>query len=436
MGDKTVIRIDQAAEHVDQEVTVQGWVNNRTDKGRLQFIQVRDGSGVLQAVAFKKAMSEESFEIASGLNQESAVRVTGTLKADDRAPGGYELGLDDIELVSQAEPEYPIQPKEHGTAFLMENRHLWIRSQRQAAILRIRATIIKAIRDWLDDDGFICVDTPILTPASCEGTSTLFATDYFGEEAYLSQSGQLYNEATAAALGKVYCFGPTFRAEKSKTRRHLTEFWMCEPEIAFASLEDVMDIEERFVSYIVQTVLKKHRDELVNVLERDVTSLERVEAPFPRISYDEAVEQLKADEFPDFEWGADLGSPHETYLAEEFDRPVFVYHYPTAGKAFYMEEVEGRPEICRSVDLLAPEGYGEMIGGGQRTTSTELLERRIKEHELPRDQYQWYVDLRRFGSVPHSGFGLGLERTVAWICGLNHVRETIAFPRMLEKIYP
>ncbi len=436
MGETKIIRIDQAAEHVDQDVTVQGWVHNRTDKGRLQFIQVRDGTGVMQAVAFKNALSPEAFEVAGGLNMESAVRATGTLRADERAPGGFELGLNELELVSQADPEYPIQAKEHGTGFLMENRHLWIRAPRQTTILRIRATIIKAIRDWLDADGFVCVDTPILTPASCEGTSTLFATDYFGQEAFLSQSGQLYNEATAAALGKVYCFGPTFRAEKSKTRRHLTEFWMCEPEIAFATLEDVMGIEERFVASIVKTVLAKHRDELVDVLERDVSRLESIETPFPRISYDEAVERLQEGGFTDFEWGSDLGAPHETFLAESFDRPVFVYHFPTAIKAFYMETVEGRPEVCESVDLLAPEGYGEMIGGGQRATSVELLEQRIAEHELPRDEYEWYLDLRRFGSVPHSGFGIGLERTVAWICGLSHVRETIAFPRMLEKIYP
>jgi asparaginyl-tRNA synthetase len=436
MTEAPVVRIGAVSEHVDTRVTIQGWVYNRTDKGRLQFLMLRDGSGLIQAVAFKKAMPEEQFAAAALVNQESAVRVTGTLKADDRAPGGFELGLDGFELISQADPEYPIQPKEHGTGFLMGQRHLWIRTPRQAAILRIRATVVKAIRDWLDDHDFILVDTPILTPSSCEGTSTLFETDYFGEPAFLTQSGQLYNEATAAALGRVYCFGPTFRAEKSKTRRHLTEFWMVEPEIAFANLEDVMEIEEQFVSYVVQTTLAKHRDLLVEVLERDVTRLEAIQAPFPRISYDEAVERLQEGDFPDFPWGEDFGAPHETYLAEQFDRPVFVYHYPTAAKAFYMEEVEGRPEVCRSVDMLAPEGYGEIIGGGQRATSPELLEQRFEEHGLSRADYEWYLDLRRFGSVPHAGFGLGVERTVGWICGLDHVRETIAFPRLLEKIYP
>ena len=431
-----VVRIGDVFAHVDQRVTIQGWVYHRTDKGRLQFLMLRDGSGLIQAVAFKKALPEDQFAEAAACNQESAVRVTGEIKADDRAPGGFEMGLDGFELVSQAAPDYPIQPKEHGTGFLMQQRHLWIRTPRQAAILRIRATVIKAIRDWLDDHDFVLVDTPILTPSSCEGTSTLFETEYFGEPAYLTQSGQLYNEATAAALGRVYCFGPTFRAEKSKTRRHLTEFWMVEPEIAFADLEDVMEIEEQFVAYVVQTTLAKHRELLVEVLERDISRLEAIQAPFPRISYDEAVERLQEGDYPDFPWGEDFGAPHETFLAEQFDRPVFVYHYPTAAKAFYMEEVEGRPEVCRSVDMLAPEGYGEIIGGGQRATSVELMERRVEEHDLPREDYEWYLDLRRFGSVPHSGFGLGVERTVAWICGLDHVRETIAFPRLLEKIYP
>jgi len=435
MDHAPTIRIKDAADHAGRRVTIQGWVQNRTDKGRLQFVQLRDGSGTIQAVAFEKALTPEVFGAVTSLTQESAVHVTGELRAEPRAPGGFELALDGLEVVSLAEPDYPIQPKEHGTGFLMENRHLWIRSPRQATILRIRATIIKALRDWLDDHGFVGVDTPILTPSACEGTSTLFTTDYFGAPAFLAQSGQLYNEATAAALGRVYCFGPTFRAEKSKTRRHLTEFWMLEPEIAYATLEDVMDIEEQLVVHVAQTVLARHRDELVTVLERDVTRLDAIAAPFPRISYDEAVERI-ASEFPDFAWGGDFGAPHETFLAEQFDRPVFVYHYPTAVKAFYMEEVAGRPEVCRSVDLLAPEGYGEIIGGGQRATSVALLERRIEEHGLARADYEWYLDLRRYGSVPHSGFGLGVERTVAWLCGLGHVRETIAFPRMLETIYP
>ncbi len=430
------IRIDQAAEYEGQEVCVQGWVYNRTDKGRLQFIMLRDGSGMMQAVGFQKDLNEETFESLASLTQESAIRLQGQLRADSRAPGGFELGITGMELVSLAHPDYPIQPKEHGTGFLMEQRHLWLRTPRQAAILRIRATVIKAIRDWLDGEGFVNVDTPILTPSSCEGTSTLFATDYFGEPAYLSQSGQLYNEATIAALGKTYCFGPTFRAEKSKTRRHLTEFWMVEPEMAFAELEDVMAVEERFVEAIVQAVLAEHRELLEEVLERDLAPLERVRAPFPRLHYDEAVERLQQGGFPDFPWGEDFGAPHETYLAEQFDRPVFVHHYPTAAKAFYMETDPDRPEVCLSVDLLAPEGYGEIIGGGQRATSVELLEQRFEEHELNRADYEWYLDLRRYGSVPHAGFGLGVERTVAWVCGLGHLRETIAFPRMLEKMYP
>ncbi|MFN8422095.1 MAG: asparagine--tRNA ligase [Anaerolineae bacterium] len=428
--------IADAGAHVDQNVIVHGWVHNRTDKGRLQFIALRDGTGVMQCVAFEKDLDGAAFEAVRTLTQESAVRLTGALRADARAPGGLELGIRAVEVVSLADPDYPIQPKEHGTGFLMERRHLWIRSPRQVAILRIRATIIRAIRGWLDGEGFVGVDTPILTPSACEGTSTLFSTDYFGQPAFLSQSGQLYNEATVAALGKVYCFGPTFRAEKSKTRRHLTEFWMVEPEIAFAELEDIMDIEERFVSHIVQTVLAEHRAVLTDVLERDVAALERIQAPFPRLSYDDAVARLQDGPFPEFPWGEDFGAPHETYLAEQYDRPVFVYHYPSAAKAFYMETVPGRPEVCRSVDLLAPEGYGEIIGGGQRATSVALLEQRIAEHGLNQADYEWYLDLRRYGSVPHSGFGLGVERTVAWICNLGHVRETAAFPRMIETIYP
>lgn len=431
-----LIRIRDAAAYDGRVVRLQGWVHNRTDKGKLQFIQLRDGTGLLQAVAFMRDLPAEEFAAAAELTQESAVSLEGVLRADPRAPGGFELGLSRLVVVSLAEPNYPIQPKEHGTGFLMEQRHLWIRSPRQAAILRIRATIIKAVRDWLDGHGFVGVDTPILTPAACEGTSTLFATDYFGETAFLSQSGQLYNEATIAALGRTYCFGPTFRAEKSKTRRHLTEFWMVEPEMAFARLEDVMDVEEQFVSSIVHTVLERHEAELTGLLERDVSRLTAVRAPFPRLSYDEAVALLRAGDFPDFPWGEDFGAPHETFLAERFDRPVFVYHYPSAAKAFYMAEVEGRPDLSRSVDLLAPEGYGEIIGGGERSTDLALLKRRIQEHGLRQEDYEWYLDLRRFGAVPHAGFGLGIERTVAWICGLSHVRETIAFPRMLEKMYP
>lgn len=435
-SDAPLVRIQEIGLHADALVRIQGWVHNRTDKGKLQFLQLRDGSGLIQAVAFQKDLPEADFAIAGSLTQESSVEALGLVRADSRAPGGFELSLQGLHLVHLAESGYPIQPKEHGTGFLMEQRHLWIRSPRQAAILRIRATVIKAIRDWLDSHDFVCVDTPILTPAACEGTSTLFATDYFGEPAFLSQSGQLYNEATIAALGKTYCFGPTFRAEKSKTRRHLTEFWMVEPEMAFARLEDVMAVEEAFVSTIVARVLEQHGETLSSVLERDLAPLQRIAPPFPRLSYDEAVELLRAGDFPDFPWGEDLGAPHETYLASRFDRPVFVYHYPSAAKAFYMAEVEGRPELSRSVDLLAPEGYGEIIGGGERSTDLALLERRLVEHGLNPADYAWYLDLRRFGAVPHAGFGLGLERTVSWICGLGHLRETIAFPRMLEKMYP
>ena len=428
------VYVENIAEHIGQEVAIKGWVFNRTDKGRLQFILVRDGTGVIQAVVFKKNVSPEAFKSARSLTQESSLVITGTVRADERAPGGYELDVTDVEVVQIAD-EYPITPKEHGVAFLMEHRHLWVRSRRQHAILRVRATVVKAIRDWLDDNGYLCMDTPILTPAAVEGTTTLFGVDYFGEPAYLAQSGQLYNEANIMAFGKVYCFGPTFRAEKSKTRRHLTEFWMVEPEIAYATLEDLMVIGEEFTSYIVQTALEQRATEL-EVLERDTTRLEKIVPPFPRISYDDAVEILHANGFPEFEWGDDFGAPHETLVSEQFDKPVYVYHYPTQCKAFYMEEVPGRPEVSRSADLLAPEGYGEVIGGGQRTASLELLERRIKEHNLPRENYEWYLDLRRYGTVPHSGFGLGIERTVAWICGIEHIRETISFPRMLERMYP
>ncbi|MFN8485257.1 MAG: asparagine--tRNA ligase [Anaerolineae bacterium] len=428
------VRISDIGPSLGQTITLKGWVYNRTDKGRLQFIQLRDGSGSIQAVAFKKNMPEAAFEAARHVTQESSVIATGSVREDPRSPSGYELDLSDFEIVQMAQ-DYPITPKEHGTGFLMANRHLWLRSSRQHAIIRIRATIISAIRNWLDDHGFILVDTPILTPAAVEGTTTLFETDYFGTPAYLTQSGQLYNEANIMAFGKVYCFGPTFRAEKSKTRRHLTEFWMVEPEMAFATLEDYLDVAEGMVSYVAQQVLEKNRIEL-QTIERDVSKLEAIVAPFPRLSYDDAVDFLQNNGFPDFPWGEDFGAPHETAISEQYDRPVFVYHYPTQVKAFYMEPVEGRPEVCRSADLLAPEGYGEIIGGGQRMTSLELLEQRLEEHRLPREAYEWYLDLRKYGSVPHSGFGLGIERTVAWLCGLEHVRETIPYPRMLEKIYP
>ncbi len=427
------VYVKDIAAYQGQHVTIKGWLYNSTDKGKLQFLLVRDGTGVVQCVVSQADVSASVFADAQRLTQESSVIVTGKVRADKRAPGGYELLVNGIEVV-QLTQDYPITPKEHGIAFLMSQRHLWIRSSQQYAILRIRAEVVKAIRDWLDSHGFVNIDTPILTPSSCEDTTTLFATDYFGEQAYLTQSGQLYNEATIGAFGRVYCFGPTFRAEKSKTRRHLTEFWMVEPEMAYVDLEGCMEVEEQFVSYIVQTVLQNRAAEL-EALGRDTARLEKVVPPFPRITYDEAV-QLLNKQGQEFAWGGDFGAPHETVLGESFEKPVFVHHYPTAVKAFYMEEDPERAEVCLSVDLLAAEGYGEIIGGGQRTASYDLLERRIQQHHLPREAYEWYLDLRRFGSVPHSGFGLGVERTVTWLCGIHHIRETIAFPRLLERIYP
>jgi asparaginyl-tRNA synthetase len=443
----SLIQIRDIAKHVGEEVTVRGWVYNRTDKGKLQFIQVRDGSGIVQAVAFKKDLPPEEFEIAAKLTQESSLIVTGEVRADQRAPGipgGFEIGIQSLKLVQMAE-DYPITPKEHGVEFLMDNRHLWVRSSRQWAILRIRATIVHAMRNWLDDQGYLLVDTPIIVPNAGEDTTSLFQIDYFGEPAFLAQTGQLYSEANIGAFGKVYCFGPTFRAEKSKTRRHLMEFWMLEPEMAFFTLEDMMDMEEQFITHVVQTVLEKHKAEL-EILERDTSKLETVSPPFARISYDHAVSRLQklAKETPDpeqkallhMEWGTDFGSPHETAIGEMFDKPVFVYHFPSAFKAFYMQPVEGRPEVCRSVDLLAPEGYGEVTGGSERISDAALIEERVSKLGLPREAYTWYLQLRRYGSVPHAGFGLGLERTVAWICGLQHIRETIPYARMLNRKYP
>ncbi|RPI48892.1 MAG: asparagine--tRNA ligase [Chloroflexi bacterium] len=444
------VAIERIAEHVGQEVTIKGWLYAKTGKGKLQFLQVRDGTGILQCVVFRKEVSLECFEAARDVTQESSLIVTGLVRADDRAPGvpgGFEMGITNLQVVQLVTEEYPIAPKEHGVVFLMQNRHLWLRSSRQWATLRVRATIIKAVRDWLDGNGFILMDTPILTPAACEGTTTLFETDYHGTPAYLSQSGQLYNEATIMAFGRVYSFGPTFRAEKSKTRRHIQEFWMVEPEMAYVDLWGNMEVQEQFVSHIVQAVLRERRPEL-ELLGRDVSRLEGIEPPFPRIHYDQAVAMINeaaeagktiapGDEpVTAITWGDDFGSPHETYVAAQFDRPVFVHHYPTEAKAFYMAQDPERPEVCRSADLLAPEGYGEIIGGGERSSDLAYLERQIERHELPREAYEWYLDLRRFGSVPHSGFGLGIERTVMWICGLQHIRETIAFPRLLGRMYP
>lgn len=442
------ILIKDISQYDGQEITLRGWVYDRTGKGKLEFIKLRDGSGIAQCVVFKNDVPEDQFELARKLTQESSISITGVVRKDDRAPGypgGYEVGVKSVSLIQMAQ-DYPITPKDHGVEFLMDNRHLWLRSSRQWAILRIRATIIRSMRNWLDDNGYLLVDTPIITPSAGEDTTSLFEIDYHGEPAFLAQTGQLYNEANMMAFGKVYCFGPTFRAEKSKTRRHLAEFWMLEPEIAFCSLEELMDVEENMVRYVVSQVLEKHRGELA-ILERDTTKLENVTSKFARISYDEAIQRLQdlqaslphGDEQKDLlkiTWGEDFGSPHETALTQMFDTPVFVYHYPTAVKAFYMQPVEGRPEVCRSVDLLAPEGYGEIIGGSERIYDHDLLEKRIADHKLPPENYTWYMDLRKFGSIPHAGFGLGIERTVAWLCGLPHIRETIPYARMLSRKTP
>lgn len=445
----TDIRVEQIAKYVDQEIKLQGWVYNRTRKGKLVFLLVRDGYGFVQCVAFEDDLPADLFEKIVRLTQESSVEITGTVRADDRAPGvpgGYEIGVTDLEVIQLADEEYPMALKEHGVDFALENRHLWLRMPSQWAILRVRATVISAIREWLDTHGYINMDTPIITPAAAEGTTTLFETPYFDEGvAYLAQTGQLYNEANIFAFQKVYCFGPTFRAEKSKTRRHLTEFWMVEPEIAFCDLDQLMDIEEQFVTHILKRTLETRAPELAS-LERDTSTLEQIEPPFPRVSYDKAVELLaeiqSEREDPEerkllaFEWGSDFGAPHETALTEHFEKPVFVYGFPTEVKAFYMEPWPNRPELSKSVDLLAPEGYGEIIGGSERISDSDLLLQRIREHDLPEQAYQWYLELRRFGSVPHSGFGMGVERTVSWICGIHHIRETIPFPRTINRVYP
>jgi asparaginyl-tRNA synthetase len=430
----TTTRIQDIAQAEGQTVTLQGWLHNRRSSGKIHFLTVRDGSGFIQAVMSKAAVGDETFLKADHLGQESSISVTGLVRADKRAPGGYELDVSAFDVISPA-TDYPITPKEHGVDFLMDRRHLWIRAPRQQAILRVRHEVINACRDFFNDRGFVLCDTPIFTPSACEGTTTLFPVQYFEDTtAYLTQSGQLYNEANAMALGKVYAFGPTFRAEKSKTRRHLTEFWMVEPEMAYATLDDTMDLAEALVVSVVSRVLDKRAAEL-KVLERDTSKLETVKSPFPRISYDDAVERLKAKGQP-FEWGGDLGGTDETVLSSEFDRPVCVHRYPAAVKAFYMKPDPERPELALGVDVLAPEGYGEIIGGGQRLDDYELLLQRIKDHNLPQEAFDWYLDLRRYGSVPHSGFGMGIERVVSWICGLEHVRETIPYPRMLYRLYP
>ncbi len=428
------ICIEELQHHIGETITLRGWLYNKRSSGKIRFIVMRDGSGLVQGVVAKAAVPEDVFNRFDQLTQESSFSMTGTVRQEQRAPGGFELDVADMQIIQIAH-EYPITPKEHGIDFLMDRRHLWLRSSRQHAILRIRHEVIRAIRDFFDSRGFVLMDAPIFTPAACEGTSTLFETNYFDlGKAYLTQSGQLYGEAGAMAFGKVYVFGPTFRAEKSKTRRHLTEFWMVEPEVAFNDLNDNMDLAEEFLEYIVQTVLKNRAAEL-KTLERDTAKLEKVRRPFPRISYDEAVDILHSKGLP-FEWGNDLGGSDETVVSEQFDRPVMVHRYPSEVKAFYMKRDPQNPKVALAVDVLAPEGYGEIIGGSQREDDYDMLVARIKEHNLPQEAFEWYIDLRRFGSVPHAGFGLGVERTVSWICGLEHLREAIPFPRMIYRLTP
>lgn len=428
-----IIKIQDIANYDDKEVTLQGWLYNKRSSGKLRFLLLRDGTATIQCVVFKSDVSEEVFEDATKLTQESSFVVTGKVAKDPRSPLGFELQVKDLTII-QLGDEYPITKKEHGTDFLMDNRHLWLRSSRQHAIIRIRHEIIRSIREFFDNRGFTLVDTPIFTPNAAEGTTTLFETDYFDEKAYLAQSGQLYGEAAAMAFGDIYCFGPTFRAEKSKTRRHLTEFWMVEPEMAYCDLAKDMQVAEEFITHIVKSVLKNRRKEL-EFIERDLTKLETIEAPFPKIHYKEAVEILKKNDI-DFEYGGDFGGTDETIISEQFDRPVIVHRYPAKTKAFYMKRDPEDPEFALAMDMLAPEGYGEIIGGSQREDDYNELMKRIKEHNLPEKAFSWYLDLRKYGSVPHSGFGLGIERTVSWICGLQHVRETIPFPRTIHRLYP
>ena len=428
------LRISEIADHVGAEIKLQGWLHRRRSSGKIHFLTVRDGTGVVQAVMSKAEVGENIFTDTDHLGQETSIKIEGVVRKDDRAPGGYEVDVSALEVTGRSS-DFPITPKEHGVDYLLDRRHLWIRSQRQAAVLRVRHEVINAIREFLNSQGFILADTPIFTPSACEGTTTLFPVEYFDDKtAYLTQSGQLYNEANAMALGRVYCFGPTFRAEKSKTRRHLTEFWMVEPEMAYANLEDSIDLAEALVVAVVDRVLDRRANEL-ETLERDTSLLECVRSPFPRISYDEATEILQAHNVP-FKWGSDFGGGDETVLAEQFDRPVAIHRFPSAIKAFYMKPDDERPELSLSVDVLAPEGYGEIVGGGQRLDDYALLLERIKTHDLPVEAFDWYLDLRKYGSVPHSGFGMGVERVVAWLCGLEHVRETIPFPRTLYRITP
>ncbi len=427
------VTISDVSKHEGKQVTLNGWLYNKRSSGKLWFLLIRDGTGIIQGVVSKEDVPETTFQHCMDVTQESSISVTGIIAEDKRAPGGYELQVKELHIL-QPVVDYPITPKEHGTAFLMDHRHLWLRSSRQVAILRIRHEIIQACRDFFDQNGFVLVDAPIFTPAACEGTTTLFETDYFGSQAYLAQSGQLYMEAAAMALHKVYCFGPTFRAEKSKTRRHLTEFWMIEPEVAFMDLDGDMDLAENFIATIVQRVLQNRSEELKQ-LGRDTAPLEKVETPFPRITYDEAVRILKKKGI-DFEYGNDFGGGDETVISESFEKPVMVHRYPAEIKAFYMKNDPDDPSKALCVDVLAPEGIGEIIGGGQREDDYDTLVAKIKKHQLPLDAFQWYLDLRRYGTVPHAGFGLGIERTVSWICGLPHVRETIPFPRMMHRLTP
>ena len=432
-----VIRISDAGHHAGEQVQIQGWLYNLRKSGKIVFPIVRDGSGLMQCVAVKSSLPEDVFEGLKGLTQESSLTVSGTVRAEPRAPGGYELDVSAVHVIQHVSEEhpYPITLKDHGVDFLMDHRHLWLRSRRQHAAIRVRHEVIKGIRDYFDSHGFTLVDTPIFTPAACEGTTTLFEVDYFGDEkVYLTQSGQLYNEANAMAFGKVYCFGPTFRAEKSKTRRHLTEFWMVEPEMAYADLEEIKRVAEELIVFVAGRVLENRQEEL-KVLERDVAKIEAIRAPFPRMSYDDAVKILQA-KGSEIQWGGDFGNTDETLLTQDFDRPVIVDRYPTEIKAFYFQPDEQRPEVALGVDVIAPEGYGEIVGGGQRIHDLALIEKRLAEHDLPREAFEWYLDLRRFGTVPHGGFGMGVERFVAWMCGLEHVRETIAYPRMLYRTRP
>jgi asparaginyl-tRNA synthetase len=430
------VYVADIAQHEGKDVTLHGWLHNRRSSGKLHFLQVRDGTGTIQCIVFKGNVTPEVFHEADHLPQETSLSVTGTVKKDARSPLGFELDVKDLRVFARPAREFPLGHKEHGVAFLMEQRHNWLRSQRQQVILRVRHTVIGAIRDFFDDRGFTLVDAPVFTPSACEGTSTLFEVPYFDlGKAYLTQSGQLYMEAAAMALGKVYCFGPTFRAEKSKTRRHLTEFWMVEPEVAFMDLDGDMELMEQFVSHVVQTALAKHRTELATVLERDVSKLENVKPPFPRITYSEAVEVIQKAGHP-MTWGEDIGGDEETVVASQFDRPVMVHRYPAEMKAFYFKKDPNDPRVALGCDVLAPEGYGEIIGGGQREDDLAVLEAAIEHHKLPKEAFEWYLDVRRYGSVPHAGFGMGVERCVAWVCGLHHVRETIPFARMMERITP